>query len=147
MNELSDKEIEDAFAKIRTEFEERNNTKGLEMLDGLEEQWDATGSLSHRQLEWLEKQLSWNRRAVGPSRRTDAAAAVNPGPGYDGGETPDPETDIIQFPTMDPRLVRQIDAMISRKLEEPGKTVVDLKRLGELEEAIDGLKRAVRSLR
>ncbi len=48
---------------------------------------------------------------------------------------------------MDPRLVRQIDAMISRKLGEPGMTVVDLKRLDELEEAIDGLKRAVRSLR
>ncbi len=48
---------------------------------------------------------------------------------------------------MDPRLVRQINAMISRKLDEPGKTVVDLKRLDELEEAIDGLKRAVRTMR
>ena len=48
---------------------------------------------------------------------------------------------------MDPRLVQQIDAMISRKVDEPGKTVVDLKRLDELEEAIDGLKRAVRAMR
>ena len=42
---------------------------------------------------------------------------------------------------------RRIDAMISRKLEEPGKVTVDLKRLDELEEAIDGLKRAVRAMR
>ena len=61
MSELSGKYIEDAFAKIRAEFEERNNTTGLEMLDGLEEQWAANESLSERQIGWLEKQLdgSW----------------------------------------------------------------------------------------
>ena len=37
-------------------------------------------------------------------------------------------SDIIQFPTMDRDLERRIDAMISRKLEGPGKTVVDLRR-------------------
>ena len=47
---------------------------------------------------------------------------------------------------MDRDLERRID-VITRKLEEPGTTVADLKRLDELEEAIDGLKRAVRAMR
>jgi len=38
-------------------------------------------------------------------------------------------------------------AIISRKLDGPGKTVVDLRRLDELEEAIDGLQRDVRAMR
>ena len=55
--------------------------------------------------------------------------------------------DIIQLPSTDRDLERRIEAMISRKPEKPGKTVVDLERLDELEEAIDGLKRAVRAMR
>ena len=54
---------------------------------------------------------------------------------------------IIQLPTIDRDLERRFDAMISRKLEGPGKTVVDLRRLDELEQAIDGLMRAVRAMR
>ena len=37
--------------------------------------------------------------------------------------------------------------MISRKLQGPGKTVVDLRRLDELEQAIDSLKLVVRAMR
>ena len=57
------------------------------------------------------------------------------------------EPEIIQFPTIDRELERRVDAMISSKLRDPGKTAVDLTQLDELEAAIDSLKRAVRSMR
>ncbi len=103
-------------------------------------------SLSDRQIAWLEKQLDGTWRAVG-SKSVPDATVVDPRTGNDGGAAAEPVPDIIQFPTMDRDLERRIDAMISRKLEEPGKAVVDLRRLDELEEAIDGLKRAVRAMR
>ncbi len=43
MSELSNEYIEDAFVQIMARFEKRNNEIGLEILDGYEEQWDATG--------------------------------------------------------------------------------------------------------
>ena len=55
--------------------------------------------------------------------------------------------EFIQFPVMDREMERRIEAVIARKLETPGKVVVDVERLDELEEAIDGLKRAIRSMR
>ncbi len=76
-----------------------------------------------------------------------AAAVVDPGTGNNGGVVAERVPDIIQFPTIDRDLERRIGAMISRKLERPGKTVVDLRRLDELEEAIDDIKRAVRAMR
>ncbi len=105
------------------------------MLDSYQEQWEATGSLSERQIAWLEKQLdgSWKQKAE-PTAKTDD----------EGGATPEWETDIIQFPTMDPRLRRQNDAMISRKLGEPGKTVVDLNVNAP---AVDGANPGERSVR
>ena len=48
MTNLTDKQIEDAFARIRVKFEKRKNETGLEILDGYEGQWEATGSLSTR---------------------------------------------------------------------------------------------------
>ena len=48
MTNLTDKQIEDAFARIRVKFEKRKNETGLEILDGYEGQWEATGSLSRR---------------------------------------------------------------------------------------------------
>ena len=63
------------------------------------------------------------------------------------GAAPERVLDIIQFPAIDRNLEQRIDAMISRKLEGPGKTVADLRRLDELEQAIDGLKQAVRAMR
>ncbi len=146
MTHLTDEQIEETFTRIRVEFEKRDNETGLDILDSYEEQWAASESLSDRQIAWLEKQLSWSRRG-GSSPRRDTAAAVDPGTGNDGGATVVPVSDIIQFPTMDRDLERRIDAMISRKLEGPGKAIVDLRQLDELEEAIDGLKRAVRAMR
>ncbi len=104
-------------------------------------------SLSDRQIAWLEKQLDGTWRAVGAKSVSDATVTAEPGTDNDGGVAAERGSDIIQFPTMDRDLERRIDAMISRKLEGPGKTVVDLRRLDELEEAIDGLKRAVRAMR
>ena len=65
MSHLSDLQIEDAFVTIRADFKERGNEDGLEILDGCEERWDATGSLSHRQHAWLQRQLdgTWKRDA------------------------------------------------------------------------------------
>ena len=61
MSELSNEFIEDAFAKIRADFEARTNVTGLEILDSYEEKWSAYGSLTDRQIDWIEKQLdgSW----------------------------------------------------------------------------------------
>lgn len=138
MTNFTDKQIEDAFARIRVKFEKRNNETGLEILDGYEEQWEATGSLSLRQIGWLENQLdeSWKQKAK-----------VATPSGDDDGADPAQEPEIIQFPNIDREIERRVDAVISRKLEEPGKTVVDHKRLDELEEAIDDLKQIVRSMR
>ena len=138
MSELSNEYIEEAFAQIRARFEKRNNETGLEMLDGQEEQWAATGSLSDRQYEWLKKQLdgTWMQKA-GPVSKSE----------NDGGETIVREPDVIPFPVIERDLERRIDAMISRKLEKSGTTVVDLAQLDELEEVIDGLKRVIRAMR
>ena len=46
MTHLSDEQIEEAFARIRAEFEKRNNETGLEILDSYEEQWATTGTVS-----------------------------------------------------------------------------------------------------
>ena len=60
MTNLSDDQIEDAFAEIRADFEKRDNQTGLKILDSYEEQWDATGWLSDRQHAWLQRQLDWS---------------------------------------------------------------------------------------
>jgi len=125
----------------------RNNETGLEILDSYEERWAESESLSDRQIAWLEKQLSWGRRGGGSSPKPDAAAVVDPRTDNDGGAAVERVPDIIRFPAIDRNLEQRIDAMISRKLQGPGKTVVDLRRLDELEQAIDGLMRAVRAMR
>ncbi|HIE85135.1 MAG TPA: hypothetical protein EYQ00_15420, partial [Dehalococcoidia bacterium] len=126
MNNLNDKTIEDIFAEIRAKFEKRKNETGLDILDNYEAQWAESQSLSDRQIAWLESQLdgSWMQRTASSN---------------DSGTTPEQESDIIQFPAMDRDMERRIDAMISRKLTEPGKAIVDLKQLDQLEAAIDDI--------
>ena len=104
------KDIEDAFIKIRAEFENRDNQKGLEFLESFEEQWAATGWLSDRQLDWLQRQLdgSWKEKA---KPVTDTTVD-------DGCTTPAERTDINPIPRSDQNLKRLLDAMIQRKLEE-----------------------------
>ncbi len=58
------KEIEDAFITIRADFEKRDNQRGLEFLNSIEEQWDVTGRLSDRQLAWLQRQLDGTWKQV-----------------------------------------------------------------------------------
>lgn len=64
MTHMTDEQIEDAFILVREKFEARNNETGLEMLDSVEERWEAMGELSDRQLAWLDRQVneSWKRK-------------------------------------------------------------------------------------
>ncbi len=104
------KKIEDAFAQIRADFEERGNEEGFPYLNSFEEQWAATGWLSDRQLDWLQQQLdgSWKEKAKPVTDTT----------GDDSCTTPEERTDINPSPRSDHNLKRLLDAMIQRKLEE-----------------------------
>ena len=64
MTHMTDEQIEDAFIQVREKFETRNNETGLEMLDSVEERWEAMGELSDRQLAWLDRQVTetWKRK-------------------------------------------------------------------------------------
>ena len=64
MTHMTDQQIEAAFLQVREKFETRNNETGLEMLDSVEERWEAMGELSDRQLAWLDRQLNetWKRK-------------------------------------------------------------------------------------
>lgn len=103
MNELSNEYIEDAFSKVGANLEKRNNITGLEILDSYEENWTAHGSLTDRQITWLEKQLdgSWMQKAEPATKLIDGGAPMEKGAG------------IIQFPAMDRDLERRVDAMAS----------------------------------
>ena len=69
MSKLTENQINDAFVTIRVLFE-KSNPKGLDMLESIEKRWDATGSLSDRQLAWLERQLdgSWKQYDAEPGK-------------------------------------------------------------------------------
>ena len=122
MNEITDKEIEDAFEQIRAYFEGKGNETGLEILDSYEEQWAVSESLSDREIAWVEKQLSWSRRGAGSDRRPDATAAADPGP--------DNEAALL-------------DAMIEQRLAAKGKTLVDDVQIARLRKAINDLDAAL----
>ena len=64
MTNMTDEQIEAAFTQVREKFETRNNETGLEMLDSVEERWEAMRELSDRQLVWLDWQLNetWKRK-------------------------------------------------------------------------------------
>lgn len=64
MTNMTDEQIEDTFIQVREKFEARSNETGLEMLDSVEERWEAMGELSDRQLAWLDRQLNetWKRK-------------------------------------------------------------------------------------
>ncbi len=138
MSELTGEKIEDAFARIREKFEKRNNETGMEILDSYEEQWEATGSLSDRQLGWVERQLdgSW-RPSVRPSVETDEAPNA----------IPELKPDVDEIPSAVQGPGQLLDAMIRQRLVEQGKAIVDFNRLNKLEEVIDELKRTIQSLK
>lgn len=125
MTDLKNEEIEEAFARIRAEFEKRKNETGIEILDSYEEQWAATGSLSDRQQSWLERQLDGTWKAVGPNRRT--TAATKHGPPHED------EADLL-------------DAMIEERLAAKGKRLVDAAQIGRLRQAVNDLDAALGGL-
>ena len=124
MTHLTDEQIEDAFARIRAEFEKRNNETGLEILESYEEQWAVSGSLSDRQIVWLEKQLDGTWRAVGATSVPDATV-VDPGP-KDEAEL--------------------LDAMIEIRLAAQGKMLIDAGRINRLRQAVSDLNDALGGL-
>ncbi len=125
MNELCDKEIEDAFARIRVESEKRNNETGLDILGSYEEQWAVSESLSDRQIAWLEKQLSWSRRGGGSNRGPDATVTAD--------LVPKDEAELL-------------DAMIERRLAAQGKTLIDAGQIDRLRKAVKDLNSALGGL-
>ena len=131
MSELSNEYIEDAFVQIRAKFEKRNNEIGLEILDGYEEQWGATGCLSDRQHEWLEKQLdgSWQSKDKQAVKSTGKFST-----------RPEPEIFVVSNEQSANDTDDFLNVMIQRKLKDEGKIVVDAN-------AIDALINAVKNLR
>ena len=137
MNELSNSNIEDAFAKIRVEFEKRNNTTGLEILNSYEEQWDAYGTMSDRQKGWLQKQLdkSWlakgkkaaiaNAVHIDELRLKDVPLQV---------ETPAEDADDL------------LQAIIVQKLARQGKVIVDGEQVVALSSMLDDIKLILKDL-
>ena len=125
MTNLSNEQIEETFARIRAEFEKRNNEIGLEILESYEEQWAATGSLSDRQQSWLDRQLDGTWRAPGSNRRPDAVVITDP--------APSDEAELL-------------DAMIERRLAAHGKTLVDADQVARLKKAIGDLNDVLRDV-
>jgi hypothetical protein len=137
MNELSNNNIEEALAKIRAEFEKRNNTTGLEILTSYEEQWDAYGTMSDRQKGWLQKQLdkSWlakgkkaaiaNAVHIDELRLKDVPLQV---------ETPAEDADDL------------LQAIIVQKLARQGKVIVDGEQVVALSSMLDDIKLILKDL-
>ena len=125
MNHLSDEQIEDTFARIRAEFEKRNNEIGLEILDSYEERWAESESLSDRQIAWLEKQLDGTWRAAGSKSAPDSAVTAD--------QVPKDEAELL-------------DAMIENRLAAQGKTLIDAGQIDRLRQAVSDLNDALGGL-
>ena len=125
MIHLTNEQIEDAFARIRAEFEKRNNETGLEILDSYEERWAVSESLSDRQIAWLEKQLDGTWRAVGSQSVPDATVMAD--------QVPKDEVELL-------------DAMIENRLAAQGKTLIDDAQIASLRKAISDFNAALGAL-
>ncbi len=131
MTKLTNENIEGVFAKIRTDFERRGNEQGLEILDSCEEQWNATHSLTDRQVAWLEKQLNGSWRPIGKSAVKDyeECRAISP-----------QKRGLVPISSTSEGTEQLLDAMIHERLMEQGKVIVDVNLLTELEELISEIK-------
>ena len=125
MTHFTVEQIEEAFARIRVEFEKRNNEVGLDILDGYEEQWAATGSLTNRQQSWLDRQLDGTWRPVGSNRRPDAVVMADP--------TTSDEAELL-------------DAIIERRMAAHGKTLVDANQVARLKRLVGDLNDVLRDV-
>ena len=137
MKNYNDDFIKDAFTKIRADFEKRNNEQGLEILDSNEDQWNATGNLSDRQIAWVERQLD------GSWCRTEKQSTNGERSDFINGKEDDY---FAQIPPTARGVEQLLDAMIRERLSEQGKTLVDLARLNELEQVVEDLRQLVKSL-
>ncbi len=133
MTKLTDENIETVFAKIKADFEKRNNEQGLEILDSCEEQWSAVHSLTDRQIAWLEKQLNGSWRPSGKSAVKDYAECRIISPQKRG---------LVPISSTSQSTEQLLDAMIHERLMEQGKAIVDAKLLTELEELVGGIRQA-----
>ncbi len=133
MTKLTNENMEGVFAKIKADFEKRNNEQGLEILDSCEEQWNATHSLTDRQVAWLEKQFNGSWRPSGKSAVKDYAECRIISPQKRG---------LVPISSTSQSTEQLLDAMIHERLMEQGKAIVDTKLLTELEELIGGIRQA-----
>ncbi len=133
MTKLTNENMEGVFAKIRTDFERRGNEQGLEILDSCEEQWNATHSLTDRQVAWLEKQFNGSWRPSGKSSGKDFEECRVISPQKRG---------LVQISPTPQGTEKLLDAMIHERLMEQGKVIVDLKLLTELEELVGEIRQA-----
>jgi len=139
MTELNDKEwTERAFHNVRRDFEVRRNKTGLDMLDGLEEQWIETGSLSDGQKAWLARQLdgSWNGKGIDLAKKPKSIfAAPEPQRPSHSDMSAANEDDLF------------VDELITHRLAERGKVAVDIDHLDTLGDAIDELGENIKIMR
>ena len=84
-----------------------------------------SGSLSDRQIAWLEKQLNGTWRAVGSQAVPDATVTADPAP-------KDEE--------------KLLDAMIENRLAAQGKTLIDAGQIDLLRKAVKDLNAALGEL-
>ncbi len=133
MTKLTNENMEGVFAKIRTDFEKRGNEQGLEILDSCEEQWNATHSLTDRQVAWLEKQFNGSWRPSGRSAIKDYEECREISPEKRG---------LVPISSTIQGAAQLLDAMIHERLMEQGKVIVDVNLLTELEELIGEIKQA-----
>ncbi len=133
MIKLTNENMEDVFAKIRSDFEKRGNEQGLEILDSCEEQWNETHSLTDRQVAWLENQLNGSWRPSGKSAAKDYEECRVISPQKRG---------LVPISSTTQGTEKLLDAMIHERLMEQGKVIVDVSLLTELEELISEIKQA-----
>ena len=133
MTKLTNENMEDVFAKIRSDFERRDNEQGLEILDGCEEQWNATHSLTDRQVAWLENQVNGSWRPSGKSAIKDYEECRVISPQKRG---------LVPISSTSQGTEQLLDAMIYERLMEQGKVIVDVTLLTELEELISEIRQA-----
>ena len=138
MSKLTDKQIEETFAKIRADFVGRGNEYGLEILDGCENQWAETGQLSDGQLDWLERQLNGNWRQASKRRSLEAVQ---------GGTTRERGCSSHSTEATGHAGDAPLDALIRERLGAQGEVVVDIARLDVLDAAVGELREAVKAIR
>ena len=137
MNELSNGNIEEAFPKIRAEFEKRKNMTGLEILNSYEEQWEAYGTMSDRQKIWLQKQLDKSWLAIGKKAAIANAVHIDDLRSKNVPlqvETPAEDADDL------------LQAIIEQKLAGLGKVIVDEQQVIALSAMLDDIKLILKDL-